>query len=751
MVKARLYKATITLFCFFIQQLSLSLIAKNSNYLQTEGSYSLLEIGEVTFEGNKSFPAHRLQSIISSKPTTKSIPHKIVSFYYTNIKKNPAAPKSLIKLLQTTVNQFSDEISLYKENRVESDKRTLELFYYQQGFHEVKVNYTISFNKENKSYVLKFIIDEGPQYLIDFIEISGLENISQSLLQEIESLRNLRKGIPFNEPQLAEDLTKTRILLRENGFYYADFKTPKVVIDTSKKIDSVFVEFLTGKPVRINKITFIDSTNGQNRVGYNVKLNHLDFREGDLYNQRKVVSSEINLSSLGTFELVRIDTSSAFAPITDTSISMAILLRYRKLRDFGLGLFTNRTSAEKAINLGVELSINDRNIFGGGQSANLFFRTFAIDVSRALLEKKPLEYELQTGFYLVQPLLWTIRSSRVGLSSSMLYSQRKVFRALQLNTFTFSVKFPTRLPFWTYFNFLDIDFNFERQVPKNFESASSEFYKSATSFQDSLRIQQAISIFGNLNKYIREENPFLTSAIFAINIVGDNRDNPLMPQSGRLTNLGIDGYFLFGMAKFYRISLTFQWFWNLNNRLVLASKIRGGHIFWLDKENSFVPFDRHFFAGGANSIRGWASRQLRYHKGIRVDTSSSELVNIFLRDFVGNASIFESSVELRFRFGRPAYIDKTLASILELLTITLFLDAGNSYQWLVKGQSNKYAVEYTLKDYIFGIALAGGFGIGFITPAGPLFIDVGFPFFDPNKERKFLDKPLFHIRLGYSF
>ncbi|MGB9912023.1 MAG: BamA/TamA family outer membrane protein, partial [Candidatus Kapaibacteriota bacterium] len=396
-------------------------------------------------------------------------------------------------------------------------------------------------------------------------------------------------------------------------------------------------------------------------------------------------------------------------------------------------------------------SITDRNIFGGGQSANLFLRGFAVDVSRVVFERKSLEYEFQVGTNFVQPLLWLIGNTRIGLTGSVLYSQRKVFGSLQLNTFSLPLKFPTRLPLWTYFNYLDVDLFFERQVPKNFATASTRFYENAVTLQDSLRIQQALSIYGNLDRYINTQHPILTSSLFGINLSGDTRDNPLLPRRGRLTNLGVDGYLFFGIAKFYRLNLNILSFNELTEFVVLGTKLRLGHIFWFDRANSFVPYERHFFAGGANSIRGWASRQLRYYKGVRIDTSSSGLVNSFLRDFVGNASLLEATTELRIRFGRPAYVGTTVAKILEMLTATIFLDAGNAYQWLVKDEKGEFLTKYSLKDYLNGIALAGGFGIGFITPAGPFFIDLGYPLRDPNGEKKAFREPVFHIRLGYSF
>ncbi|QLH53025.1 MAG: hypothetical protein CH6_0587 [Candidatus Kapaibacterium sp.] len=745
-----LRKKCIVLFLFLFVG---SLFSKNSEVNLFPSFYNpfFAEIDKIEFLGNQTFSSSTLQGIISTKPSKKSIPHKILRFYYDNVSKNRSSPKLLSSSLRDIVYSLINEISFFKEGQVEQDRKTIALYYYQNGFHEVKVRYRFFPDSAKRINILQFEIEEGPRYIVNYISLVGLETLDENLRAKAENLRKIKIGMPFNEMLLAEELRSIRILLRENGYFYADYQTPRVVIDTALKIDSVFITFSTGKVVKIEQINFIDSVGNQKRVGYNVKLNHLDIKSGDIYQQSKVLSSEISLNSIGTFELVRIDTSSLFQPCTDSTINLAVYLRYRKLREYGVGLFTNRTTTEKAINIGAEFTLTDRNVFGGGQSANLFLRGFVVDVSRAIFERKSLEYEYQLGVNFVQPLLWLIGNIRIGLTGSILYSQRKVFSALQLNTFSLPLKFPTRLPFWTYFNYVDIDLFFERQVPKNFATASTQFYKNALTFQDSLRIQQALSIYGNLDRYINTQHPLLTSSLLGINLTGDTRDNPLLPKRGRLTNLGFEGYLLLGMAKFYRVNLNYLSFWELTDFVVLGAKVRAGHIFWFDRANSYVPYERHFFAGGANSNRGWASRQLRYYKGVRLDTSSSALANSFLRDFVGNATLLETSLEFRIRFGRPAYIGKIFADILEMLTLTVFADAGNAYQWLVKDEKGDYLIKYSPKDYVEGIAVSTGFGIGFITPAGPFFLDIGYPIRDPNGEKKPFKNPVFHIRLGYSF
>lgn len=711
----------------------------------------LYEIEEVIFEGNKKISSEQLLKIILSKPSEMSTPNRIFNFLYKNLLSTPHPPKFYAKQLKQAIQKLIDEISFYNERQVENDALNLYHYYYQNGFHDVQIKHKFYYDRLKKKNILVFSITEGSQYLISAIFYKGLDSLPLELNKKIEKIRKITIGSAFNEFNLIYEISKIRNILRDNGYFYADFEIPSVIVDTLNKIDTVVVNFTTGKPQKIAKIFFEDSTDSQKRVGFNVKMNQMDLKPGDLFSQRKLVNSELNLNSLGIFEYVRIDTSSLFEQQTDTTLNLVVSLKYRKQQDIGASIFTNRTTVEKAINLGIEISYLHRNILGGAQSGNFFLRGFAVDVSRTIIEKKQFEYEYQAGISFAQPLLWIIRSARVGFSGQILFSQRKVYNKLLLNTFSVPLKFPTKLPFWTYFNNINFDFLFERQVPLNFAQAVSDFTRESKTLADSIRILEALSIYGNLDSYIKKHKPLLTSTLFGVTLTGDNRNNPIMPERGRLTTLALDGFLGLGISKFFRFSFSSFWFKDLNKYSVLAYKIRFGHIFWFNKGESFVPFERQFFAGGANSVRGWASRQLRYTKGMQIDTSGGRAINSFLRDFVGNASLFEATLEFRFRFGRPAYLNKTFANILELLTFTTFLDIGNAFEWLVLSQSGDYLFKYNLKDYIIGQAVATGFGLGFITPIGPICVDFGFPVYDPNKEKKAFRNMIFHIRLGYSF
>jgi outer membrane protein insertion porin family len=354
--------------------------------------------------------------------------------------------------------------------------------------------------------------------------------------------------------------------------------------------------------------------------------------------------------------------------------------------------------------------------------------------------------------------LWTIDYSRVGFITSPVYSYRLFNNFLKLRTISLPLKFPVRMPEWVYIDNVTFDLTFERQEPVGFEKAVENSLKDANTIEDSTRIYEAFLIYNNLNSYMQEDDPhLLTANLLGVSVVADNRNHPFSPNRGNFTYMGIDGWNFFlanspiaGLAKYFRFQMARYEFYPVNSRLTAAIKGRIGGIFQFDKENSYVPYERQFFAGGANSVRGWNSRDLRYTV-VHRDTSNKTNYNIY-SSYVGNAALIEGSFELRYRFGRPVGVSEVVADQIQNLGITTFIDIGNAFDWFAEDVTE---VEFT--DYFTKLAIAAGFGFRYATPVGPVRIDLAWPLYDPNVadfnfSRYFsFDKVKLHIGLGHAF
>lgn len=148
-----------------------------------------------------------------------------------------------------------------------------------------------------------------------------------------------------------------------------------------------------------------------------------------------------------------------------------------------------------------------------------------------------------------------------------------------------------------------------------------------------------------------------------------------------------------------------------------------------------VPFEKRFFAGGANSVRGWSVRTLG--PGIYKSTSSGV-------DFMQTGDVkLDFNLEYRFK----------LFWVLEGAT---FVDGGNV--WTISSYSTQQGGVFKLKSFYKQIAYAYGLGLRFDFSFFLFRIDMGVKGFDPTQsgsERwRFpmnRDDFAYHFAIGYPF
>ncbi|MDW7997804.1 MAG: BamA/TamA family outer membrane protein [Bacteroidota bacterium] len=237
----------------------------------------------------------------------------------------------------------------------------------------------------------------------------------------------------------------------------------------------------------------------------------------------------------------------------------------------------------------------------------------------------------------------------------------------------------------------------------------------------------------------------------SLSLGADHRDHPTTPRMGHtmFTTLEIGGLGAIGLAQYTRLQLLLLGFMPIHPRAVLAGKLRLGTIWWRNREKSYVPYDRHFFAGGANSIRGWASRSLWDPSSGGIGTSAG----YSLASYIGGALLIEGSGEFRLRF--PPLRLGSLTPYTENLVLIGFLDWGNAYNRLTPELYGKA----TANTIVSNMAISAGMGLGYLTDVGPIRIDAAIRLHDPLDpsapwifhRSAALRRWTLHIGLGYAF
>lgn len=729
----------ITICCFSILQ---SESIENKGLYTTEFVPFGYEIHRLEFVGNKDFEDSELYSKVQSRPTNIGILHSLMLMYYNQGEVNPHTPELVMETIDKNIKWFENERRVFDDAIVLEDLKSLESFYKNKGYHKSQISYEFFPDSTTEQNVLAFYIKEGERYTISNVNYIGLEDIDSNLIVKIKNVKTDYKGDYYSESKIEEEYSKVNRVLENNGYLNIDRNRPVIFIDDESKTDSVVIEYKLGHRKKIGTIEIVDIRNDQPAVSQNMREMQLTFKSGDYYSKQDELQSRINLLSLGVFDNASISYISD-STATDSIVNVKVSLVYNNQQDWELSPFINRTVFNETTNAGIEVGYGHKNIFGAAQKFRLYGKIFARDISRFIGSgnntneyQNLLEYEYQVGIRFDQPYVFSLFNWNIGASTNPQYSVRNILNNFALNTFSLPFTFNFRLPYYTVINNLYLDINFESEKPSGLDNilADGELTND---------IAEALIIYSSLQDY----EGFLTLSTMSLRAVGDKRDNPINPTTGYYLNGSVEFPTLDVLSDYIRAQLKVFKYFSLSDQLTSALKLNIGQLFVNFNSEFYVPFDRQFFAGGANSIRGWTSRELRYNPKDDIEFRDNDLYG-FLENFVGSTSLFETSAELRYKFERPEYFGDFLADQIASLGVVGFVDVGNSYDWLVNDERSNVSVD----NFFSTLAVAVGGGIRYFTPVGPLRLDIAAPLYDPSGNANFSVKYLrYHIGLGHSF
>ena len=199
-----------------------------------------------------------------------------------------------------------------------------------------------------------------------------------------------------------------------------------------------------------------------------------------------------------------------------------------------------------------------------------------------------------------------------------------------------------------------------------------------------------------------------------------------------------DAYKIFGIqfAQYIKGEVDYTYTRNFNSRNALACHAGFG-IAYPYGNSSMVPFEKRFYAGGANSVRGWGVRSLGPGA-----YDSRNLVS----DFINQCGDISLDLSIEYR-----------AKLFWVFESAIFIDAGNI--WTIKKYENQPNGEFAFNKFYKQIAAAYGVGLRMDFTYFLLRFDLGFKAVNPavNQERWPIIHPdwkrdaNFHFSVGYPF
>ena len=483
-------------------------------------------------------------------------------------------PKVLNKLMKTKKKSFFSWFSgTGKFDQViwDDDLEKLRFYYQNAGFLDVKIDPDlIVYDYTNpKNSVITINVDEGEQYFLGNIEISGASIYTEQELFEL--LRLNRNEEIFFSPQVVDGWAgKLEDFYSSNGYLET-----RVFADKQPNMDNRLIDVIL--KVRESEKYYLESIfiEGNTKTQQKVIIRELALKPGDVFDYKRMESSEKRLKNTGFFDQVRLRPESTNIP-GRKNLNVLVSESRTGSFSFGAGFGSVRSSQFFLEMKQSNFDINDWK--SGFQGAGQKFRarlSLGKKSSQALIGfEEPWLFEERLTF---GTNLYSIDSSynssyfselRTGIE---FYIRRRLFELVEAKlSYVFEAVD-------IYDVFVSSDLNSSDRIPDTFQNAAGE---------------QAVSKLG-------------------FSLLRDNRDSFLFTRSGNRTSLDTEFAGLGGDVDYFKVDFRTAQFiptldlWNQSLSIIG----RMGVIIPL-KDDLEAPFYDRFYLGGPETLRGFDHRDI---------------------------------------------------------------------------------------------------------------------------------------------
>jgi outer membrane protein insertion porin family len=547
-----------------------------------------------------------------------------------------------------------------------TDEERLTAYYYEHGYIDVKIDDPL-IKRDEKGLEVTFKIDEGDVYQFGEVQLAG------ELLPELASLSERLKaksGETFRPSELRDDINKVTEAYGDLGYAFVNV-TPDTHVDPEAKKVAVTYQVTRGPEVYIDRILISGNTKTRDKV----IRRELELQEQRRFSGSKLRRSQERLKRLGFFEDVSITTRKADR---DDRLDLVV-----DVREGSTGAFSAGAGVSSGESFLFNVRLQEINLFGRGQRVvlNADFGSIRRNLSLSFTEPYFLDTQLSAGVDAYNWLLDFNEFTRGGTGGAirLLYP----FTALGWDKILGVSLVDTRL---------GLEYRIENAEITNVSSNAASVIRA-------------------------EQGTSLTSSIIP-RIYRDTRNHPFDPTSGSLQDVSFEFAGLGGDSKFYKAESRARWyfpFWNSPRFGIFTFST--GWTFGFGEGygggQRDLPLFERYFPGGINSVRGYGVRSLGPRIPVFAQQREPNTVctpldgqcqgELIRRDEVGGSSELVFNNEVIF----------PLAQSLGLKGV-VFFDAGQAY-------SVSQGIDFG------GMRTAAGVGVRWLSPIGPLRIEVGFP------------------------
>lgn len=570
---------------------------------------------------------------------------------------------------------------------------------------------------------INYILPDNPEFVREFFA----DSLSFSV----------KPGDWLSEASLEKESERSAAYFRNLGYYgftknYYFFEAD--TLGTEATLDMSIKEYTRNEAPSaaqpIHKSTFGDvSISYPKRLPFkNAVLEGLNtIKPGNLYEEETVKTTYQRMSSLKVFNSVGIELTQRDSALVDCAINLSP----SRLQGFKAN-FEASSNSTGLMGISPQVSYYHKNIFHGGEWLNLGFMgnfQFRFDDSGVHSNEFGISAGISFPKFLGLPYRLFNGPSipRTDLNFSYNYQDRPEYlRNILSFSFGYSGTYKDFLTYQLYplqLNLVRL-YGLDEEFSKTLESNPFMRYSYQNHFDSGI----GCNLFFNPptasgNKYLR----------FSCDLSGN-----FLSLFKNMMNTDADGNSIIaGMpyTQYARTEITLGRTWKTGEKSSLASRVLAG-VGYAYGNSSALPFEKQFYCGGANSMRGWQARSLGPG---RAPLNPSFIIPSQTGDLK-----FEANLEYRQK-------------MFWKLEGALFIDAGNV--WSLQGDD-----ELSLfRGESFKESIAADWGAGLRVDLNFLIVrvDMGLKLYDPSRvaEERWLgpakwfghDGFALHFGVGYPF
>ena len=600
------------------------------------------------------------------------------------------------------------------------------------------------YNKiKGKKLVTTYLLHPRQPYFINKVDYDIRDSAIAVVLNLADSTRRgLKSGMMFNVANLDNERSRISKYLTNRGYYRfnkdfisyrADSVPGRPLINLTLVLDKYRSGEETNLPHQVYTIGDVNFRSGNPNdsvipLRQSVLESNTFLESGALYASNDLQTTYNHFGRLGAVRYTNISFHEhEFEPVLDCDI----LVSTNKPSTISFQPEGTNTSGD--LGAAVSLTYQNRNIFHGSENLSVVLRG-AYEAIRGLegySNTNFQEYSVETSLSFprfIAPLLSTSFRRRVNASSevSLLYDLQNRPEFMRR---VFSVAWRYK---WNDQNHHDryqvdlLDLNYI-SMPWISDTFKAEYLDNTDSRNSILRYNYENLFIMKLGFGYTYNN-----GRYAIKVSAESAGNLLNLASHMFhfhKNSEEQYTFLdIAYAQYLRgiFDYTRNFVFDYHNQLVFHF---GFGIAYPYGNSTILPFEKRFFSGGANSVRGWSVRSLGPGKFIGRDGRI---------DFINQTGDMKLDLNLEYR-----------ASLFWKFGGALFIDAGNI--WTLRDYEDQPGGQFKISEFWQQIAVSYGLGLRLNFDYFVVRFDMGMKAVNPAYEDEKDHFPILHPRLSRDF